>query len=275
MPERPSPRSLSQRLSDGVILGAEGYVFELERRGYIKAGPFVPEVILDAPEAVLELHREFLRAGADVMVALTYYAHREKLRVVGRDGDLEAMNRAAVQMANQVAREGGALVAANICNTWSYDPADARRTGAIVRAQYEEQLGWAVQEGVDFVIARNQRLSRRGAHRARGRPRARTSGHGHVRDCRAGTNLRRLSLRRGLPRGGRGGRHDRWAELLARAGHHGTAAVAHPVSGGLRGGGSTGSVSHFRAGSGVRVAHAARRRPRVPHRARALLVLAV
>ena len=152
MPERPSPRSLSQRLSEGVVLGAEGYVFELERRGYIKAGPFVPEVILDAPEAVLELHREFLRAGADVMVALTYYAHREKLRVVGRDGDLEAMNRAAVQMANQVAREGGALVAANICNTWSYDPADARRTGAIVRAQYEEQLGWAVQEGVDFVI---------------------------------------------------------------------------------------------------------------------------
>lgn len=153
MQQRPSPRSLSQRLSEGVVLGAEGYVFELERRGYIKAGPYVPEVILDAPEAVLQLHREFLRAGADVMVALTYYAHREKLRVVGRDGDLEEMNRAAVRMANQVAREGGALVAANICNTWSYDPRDARRTGAIVRAQYEEQLGWALEEGVDFVIA--------------------------------------------------------------------------------------------------------------------------
>ncbi len=87
------------------------------------------------------------------MVALTYYAHRDKLQAVGREGDLEEMNRTAVRLANQVAREGGALVAANISNTWSYDPADARRTGAIVRAQYEEQLGWAVQEGVDFVIA--------------------------------------------------------------------------------------------------------------------------
>jgi len=153
MVDRPSPRSLSQRLGDGIVLGAEGYVFELERRGYVQAGPFVPEVILDAPEAVLQLHREFLRAGADVMVALTYYAHRDKLKVVGRDGELEAMNRTAVRLANQAAREGGALVAANICNTWSYDPADARRTGAIVRAQYEEQLGWAVDEGVDFVIA--------------------------------------------------------------------------------------------------------------------------
>jgi betaine-homocysteine S-methyltransferase len=147
-----SPRTLQQRLAEGVVIGAEGYVFELERRGYIKAGPYVPEVVLDAPEAVLGLHREFLRAGADVMVALTYYAHREKLRVVGRDGDLEAMNRAALQMANTVAAEGDALVAANICNTWSYDPREPERTGAIVRAQYEEQLGWAVEEGVDFVI---------------------------------------------------------------------------------------------------------------------------
>jgi betaine-homocysteine S-methyltransferase len=151
--DRPSARTLQQRLAEGVILGAEGYVFELERRGYIQAGPYVPEVILDVPEAVVELHREFLRAGAEVMVALTYYAHRDKLKIVGREGDLEEMNRVAVRIANQVAREGGALVAANISNTWSYDPADAGRSGGVVRAQYEEQLGWAVDEGVDFVIA--------------------------------------------------------------------------------------------------------------------------
>jgi betaine-homocysteine S-methyltransferase len=153
MQDRPSPRTLEQRLAEDVILGAEGYVFELERRGYIKAGPYVPEVILDAPDAVIELHREFLRAGAEVVVALTYYAHREKLKLVGREGDLEEMNRTAVRIANRVAREGGALVAANISNTWSYDPADIRRTAPAVRAQYEEQLSWAVNEGVDFVIA--------------------------------------------------------------------------------------------------------------------------
>ena len=134
------------------MLGAEGYVFELERRGYIKAGPFVPEVVLDYPDAVRELHREFLRAGADVMVALTYYAHREKLRDVGREGDLEAMNRQAVRLAREVASEGDALVAGNVCNTWAYDPDDPA-TGQTVRAMYTEQLGWAVEEGVDFVIS--------------------------------------------------------------------------------------------------------------------------
>ena len=34
----------------------------------------MPEVVLDEPEALRQLHREFLRAGAEVMVALTYYA---------------------------------------------------------------------------------------------------------------------------------------------------------------------------------------------------------
>jgi betaine-homocysteine S-methyltransferase len=150
---RPSPRTLQQRLSDGVVLGAEGYVFELERRGYVKAGPFVPEVILDEPDALRQLHRELLRAGSDVMVALTYYAHRDKLRAVGRADDLEELNRQAVRIANEIAAEGGALVAGNICNTWAYDPREPETSGAIVRAQYEQQLGWAVEEGVDFVIA--------------------------------------------------------------------------------------------------------------------------
>jgi betaine-homocysteine S-methyltransferase len=143
---------LVQRLRSGTVLGAEGYVFELERRGYIKAGPYVPEVVLDFPGAVAELHREFLRAGAEVMVAVTYYAHRAKLRDVGRENDLEAMNRQAVRIAREIAAEGNALVAGDICNTWVYDPDDASTRDA-VRATYAEQLGWAVDEGIDFVIS--------------------------------------------------------------------------------------------------------------------------
>jgi len=136
----------------GTVLGAEGYVFELERRGYIKAGPYVPEVVLDFPDAVRELHREFLRAGSDVMVALTYYAHREKLRHVGSEGDLETMNRRAVRIAREAAQEGDALVAGNVCNTWAYDP-DVPGAKDAVRAMYTEQLGWAAEEGIDFVIS--------------------------------------------------------------------------------------------------------------------------
>ena len=144
---------LLERLEKGTVLGAEGYLFELERRGYLKSGPYVPEVVLDFPDAVRELHREFLRAGAEVMVAFTYYGHREKMRLIGREDDLEPLNRDALRLAREVASEGDALVAGNICNTWAYDKDDAERSGAVVRAMYEEQVGWAIEEGADLIIA--------------------------------------------------------------------------------------------------------------------------
>ena len=144
---------LLERLERDVVLCAEGYLFELERRGYIQSGPFVPEVVLDFPDAVRELHREFLRAGAEVMVAFTYYGHREKLRMIGREDDLEPLNRNALQLAKEVAAEGDALVAGNICNTWAYDPDDPAGSGDVVREMYREQVRWAVEAGADFIVA--------------------------------------------------------------------------------------------------------------------------
>jgi len=62
---------LLERLAAGPVICAEGYLFELERRGYVQAGPFVPEVVLEHPDEVLALHRAFVRAGSDVVEAFT------------------------------------------------------------------------------------------------------------------------------------------------------------------------------------------------------------
>jgi methionine synthase I (cobalamin-dependent) len=141
---------LLKRLERGPVVCAEGYLFELERRGYLQAGGFVPEVVLEHPEKVAELHREFVHAGSDVVEAFTYYAHREKLRLIGREEQLERINRQALQIAAEVARESDALLAGNVCNTNVYEGSES---DAAVRAMFEEQVGWAVDEGVDFVIA--------------------------------------------------------------------------------------------------------------------------
>jgi betaine-homocysteine S-methyltransferase len=151
--DQPEMKGILERMEQGIVLGAEGYLFELERRGYLKSGPYVPEVVLDFPAAVRELHREFLRAGSEVMVAFTYYGHRAKLRTIGREDDLEPLNRQALRLAREVASEGGALVAGNICNTWEYDPEASQSSGEVVRQMYREQVGWAVEEGADFIIS--------------------------------------------------------------------------------------------------------------------------
>ena len=257
------------RLRAGTVLGAEGYVFELERRGYIKAGPFVPEVVLDFPDAVRELHREFLRAGADVMVALTYYAHREKLRDVGREDDLEAMNRQAVRIAREVAREGDALVAGNVCNTWAYDPDDPA-TKQTVRAMYAEQLGWAAEEGIDFVISETndylgEALIALEVTSELGLPAMVT-----LAPTQPGQDARRLRVRRGVPDPGRRGAPGRRAELRPRAADDAAADRPDPGGRGLRGGRPAGAVPDDRGDADD--GDAARRRRRtagLPGRARA------
>ena len=142
---------LLERLEQGPVICAEGYLFELERRGYLQAGAYVPEVVLEHPEVVMQLHRDFVHAGSDVVEAFTYYAHREKMRIVGKEHLLEALNRQALAIAKEVAAETGALFAGDICNTNVFaDDAESRQR---VRAMFEEQVGWAADAGVDYIIA--------------------------------------------------------------------------------------------------------------------------
>ena len=96
-------KDLITRLNEGPIMCAEGYLFAMERRGYLSAGPFVPEVVLEHPEVVTQLHREFIRAGSDVVQAFTYYGHREKLRIIGKEHLLEPMQKNALKIAKDAA----------------------------------------------------------------------------------------------------------------------------------------------------------------------------
>ena len=141
---------LLERLAAGPVICAEGYLFEFERRGYLQAGAYVPEVVLEHPDLVAQLHREFVHAGSDVVEAFTYYAHREKLRLIGKEHLLEQMNRQALAIAKEVAGESDALFAGNICNTNIFVGDDDSKRA--VRAMFEEQVGWAVDAGVDFII---------------------------------------------------------------------------------------------------------------------------
>jgi len=146
-----SKAGLLERLKKGPVICAEGYLFEFERRGYLQAGAFVPEVVLEHPELVEQLHREFVRAGSDVVEAFTYYGHRAKLKLIGREKDLEPMNRTALAIAKKVAKETGTLLAGNICNTTAYIPDDATAAKAC-RKMFDEQIRWAADAGVDFVV---------------------------------------------------------------------------------------------------------------------------
>ena len=147
--------SLIDKLNEGPVLCAEGYLFAMERRGYLQAGAFVPEVVLDNPDVVKQLHREFIRAGSDVVQAFTYYGHREKLRIIGKEHLLESLQKNALDIAKEVSKEFKDLdlmICGDVANTNIYDPND-KSTLKECQKMYEEQILWAKEAGVEFIVA--------------------------------------------------------------------------------------------------------------------------
>merc|ERR1719402_928172 len=149
----PTKRGILERLAAGADVMQGGFVFALEKRGYVKAGPWTPESAVEDPEAVRQLHREFLRAGADVMQAFTFYASEDKLtnrgNKAGKTIGVEAINRAAAKLAKEVAAEGGALTLGGISQCPSYLSGKSEDE---VKAEFRKQVKVFVEEELDFLL---------------------------------------------------------------------------------------------------------------------------
>src|SRR5258705_13237829 len=126
---RQTKNILERIATQGIVLGDGGYLLELERRGWVDSGSgrekvgtgkgsgqFTPEVAVEHPDALRELHREFLNSGSQVLQALTFFGTREKLNRAGFGPQTERINSAAVKLAKEVAGER-ALVAGSVSRT--------------------------------------------------------------------------------------------------------------------------------------------------------------
>lgn len=99
------------------------------------------------------LHREFLRAGSDVMQAFTYYASDDKLEHRGNTAGAKytgrGINLAAAEIAKKVAAEGDALVLGGISQCPSYLDHLGK---AKVQHEFRKQVRVFVEAGLDFLL---------------------------------------------------------------------------------------------------------------------------
>ena len=155
--------TITELLKSGPVLGDGGYLIELERRGYVDSGSgrekvgtgrgsgqFTPEVAIEHPDALRELHREFLRAGSQVVQALTFFGTREKLTRAGYGAETEVINAAAVRIAKEMA-DGKALVAGSVSRTQLVEREGMGSLGK-ARDHIAEQIRLLKSAGVDFLI---------------------------------------------------------------------------------------------------------------------------
>src|SRR5688572_10768414 len=156
-------KPILELLKQNVVLGDGGYLIELERRGYVDSGSgrekvgtgrgsgqFTPEVAIENPDALRELHREFLRAGSQDLQALTFFGTREKLYRAGYGAQTETINATAVKIAKEVAGDR-ALVAGSVSRT---QLVEREGMGSLDKARdhIAEQIRLLKDAGVDFLI---------------------------------------------------------------------------------------------------------------------------
>ncbi|XP_041465761.1 betaine--homocysteine S-methyltransferase 1-like isoform X2 [Lytechinus variegatus] len=152
-------KGFMERLDAGeIVIGDGGYVFALEKRGYVKAGPWTPEATVEHPEAVRQLSKEFLRAGADVIQAFTFYASDDKLENRANKS-LEKytgamINQRACDIAKEVAEigngNGPGLFAGGVCQTPGYLSGANKES---VQAIFRKQVKVFEENKVDFLLA--------------------------------------------------------------------------------------------------------------------------
>jgi betaine-homocysteine S-methyltransferase len=156
-------KNIMEFIRQGPVLGDGGYLLELERRGYVDSGSgsgkvgtgrgsgqYTPEVAIEHPEALRDLHEEFLPAGSQVLQALTFFATREKLSRAGYGAHTEEINQAAVRIALEVAG-GKALVAGTVSRTQLFER-EGPGAAAQVRDLFQEQIGCLARAGVHFPM---------------------------------------------------------------------------------------------------------------------------
>lgn len=147
-----------ERLAEGPVIGDGGFVFALEKRGYVKAGPWTPEATMEHPEAVAMLHEEFGRAGSDVHQTFTFYASEDKLENRGNYAassyGVTDINRAAMKLARSKADKYGGMMAGGVCQTPTYLNQLPKKD---VQEQFRKQMDVFCNPendgGVDFLIA--------------------------------------------------------------------------------------------------------------------------
>lgn len=146
---------------------------ELERRGAGHALPlWSAGALLTAGELVEQIHREYVLAGADILVANTFRTNPRTLQAAGYLAEGEILNRRAVELARRAATRRDVLVAASVGPVEDCYCPERVPTESVLRAEHERMAAWLAAAGPDLVwietigTVREARAAAQAAHDA-------------------------------------------------------------------------------------------------------------
>ncbi|HVX29070.1 MAG TPA: bifunctional homocysteine S-methyltransferase/methylenetetrahydrofolate reductase [Nitrolancea sp.] len=142
-----------ERLSRGSILcdGAMGTLL------YERGVPFdscFDEVNLSQPTLVVDIHREYIAAGSEIIETNSFGANRFKLEQFGLASQVRQINMKAARNAREAREISGqpVLIAGSVGPTGRTLPPIGTASPEQVRAAYREQISALLEGGVDLLI---------------------------------------------------------------------------------------------------------------------------
>jgi S-methylmethionine-dependent homocysteine/selenocysteine methylase len=137
-----------------VLDGAMGT--ELQRRGVDTGLPlWSARALMRNPETVLQIHREYAGAGADILTATTFRTTPRTFRKAGLADRSEALTALAVALARKAADEAGGrtvLVAGSIAPLEDCYRPDLVPSNTELQEEHALQAARLARAGVDFIL---------------------------------------------------------------------------------------------------------------------------
>jgi 5-methyltetrahydrofolate--homocysteine methyltransferase len=141
------------RLAAGDLLLADGATGTGYQAMGLAIGVAPEQWVEEQPDRVLELHRAFLDAGADIILTDSFGGTSLRLRDTPLAGRVSQVNRRAAEMARHAASaRDGALVAGSMGPTGMLMEPLGDLTASIAAEVYAEQAGALAEGGVDLLL---------------------------------------------------------------------------------------------------------------------------
>ncbi len=148
--------AVQQRLDRGEVLILDGATgTELERRGVpMDDVAWDAAALLTYPDTVREVHEDYIKAGADVIITNTFATAKHVLEPAGMGERFHELNTRAVALAKEArenAADGSVFIAGSISTftawyDYGYEPGAER-----AQANYREQAEVLAASGVDVI----------------------------------------------------------------------------------------------------------------------------
>ncbi len=131
---------------------------EIERRGgRVNDAAWSSESLLTHPDIVREVHVDFIRAGAEIIIANSFSTSRHLLEAAGLQNEFETMNRRAVELALEareaVPEEPESIAAIKVAGSISTTTMGREQPPAdTARRNFDDQAQILASAGADLLI---------------------------------------------------------------------------------------------------------------------------